>query len=491
MGLTFSAGQRLSFLALKENVMSKMSKKSSSSLRFLNLAVVLGLLAMVLAACGGESSPTASSGGAVATTAASGGATTAAGTGAGTGSSGGAMSLPANCNNVELQFWNPFTGPDGPFMQTLVNKFNQANPKVKVTMTTQAEYYIQLGTAAASDALPDVAVIHADQVATQVYRNILRPVDDLAKSIGADAADFPGAVWKAGEVNGKRYTIPLDIHPAVLYYNADLLKQAGITAPPKNREEFEKAAQAVGGLSGNKGFQLSTGFFSRQIFEMLLNQYGGSAFAADGSKATFNSDAGVQAMTWLKSMQGKFSDPKLETDAELNAFKAGSAGLIFNGIWQISNLTGKGVSFVGKGTAVPQIGTQMAVWAGSHQLGLPTHKRGNDACKDAAAAMLIKYIVDNSLEWAKAGQIPASNAVRNSAEFKAIEPQASIAPAVEKAFFPPSVPGITDAYVPLDEAVTALLSGQASDIKATLDGAAKRADQVLADNKTKYSAPPK
>lgn len=467
----------------------------NSRRRLAGLGLVGLMLASLLAACGGE---TATSG-SVATTAAT-GATTAAGAGAttaagassgGTNATGGSVAaLPANCTNVQLQYWNPFTGPDGPFMGNMVNRFNSANPNIKVTMTTQAEYYIQMGTAAASDALPDVAIIHADQIATQAYRNILRPIDDIAKNIGADASDFPAPVWKAGEVNGKRYSIPLDIHPAVLYYNEDLLKKAGVNAAPKTNDEFQKAAQAVAGQSGSKGFMLSTGFFSRQIFETMLNQFGGSAFNADGSKATFNSEAGVRAMTFLKDAQTKYSEQKLETDAELNAFKTGNTGLIFNGIWQTSNVTGKGVSFAGKATAVPQLGTQMAVWAGSHQLALPTRKN-SDACKDAAASLFIKYLVDNSLEWSKAGQIPASNAVRNSADFKAIEPQASIAPSVEKAFFPPAVPGITDAYVPLDETVTAILTGQASDVKAALDDAAKRADQILADNKSKYATPPK
>lgn len=462
----------------------------------LSLVVVALVMAGLLAACGdntaaptaGSAATTAAAAGGTATTAAAGGAATTAAAAASSG--GAALALPANCNNVQLQYWNPFTGPDGPFMGNMVNKFNSANPKIKVNMTTQAEYYIQLGTAAASDALPDVAIIHADQVATQAFRNVLRPIDDLAKNIGAEASNFPAPVWKAGEVAGKRYTIPLDIHPAVLYYNEDLLKKAGINAPPKTAEEFDKAAAAVN-KGQDKGYMLSAGFFSRQIFEMLLNQYGGAAFNADGTKATWNSEAGIKALQYLKDVQGKYSEPKLESDAELNAFKAGTAGMVMNGIWQISNVTGKGVSFAGKGTAVPQIGTQMAVWAGSHQLALPTSKKGADACKDAASAMLIKYLIDNSLEWSKAGQIPASNAVRNSADFKAIEPQASIAPSVEKAFFAPSVPGITDAYVPLDEAVASVLNGSSSDVKGALENAAKRGDQILAENKSKFGAAPK
>jgi multiple sugar transport system substrate-binding protein len=357
-------------------------------------------------------------------------------------------------------------------------------------MNSQADYYTQLTTAAASDTLPDVAIVHADQMATEVYRNILRPIDTLATNLGVSEKDFPAAVWAAGIVNGKRYSIPLDIHPMTMYYNADLLKKANIANPPKTKDDFEAAAKAATG-SGNNGFMVTNGFPVQQIFQMLLHQFGGSEFSQDGTKVTWNSDAGVQAMNWLLQAQKNYSQPNLEVDADLNAFKTGKVGMIWNGIWQLTNVTGKSVDFAGMATAVPQIGPQMAVWAGSHQLTLPIHKKGEDPCKDAAAGMLIQYIVQNSITWSKAGQVPASNAVRDSAEFKALHPQVDIAAVVDKAFFPPSVPGINDALAPLGEAVGALMSGQAKDVKATLDSSAQRGDQILQQNKGTYGSAPK
>ncbi|HPH98588.1 MAG TPA: ABC transporter substrate-binding protein [Anaerolineaceae bacterium] len=393
------------------------------------------------------------------------------------------------CGNVELQYWNPFTGPDGPFMGKMVEEFNASHPTIKVTMTSQGEYYTQLATAAAADTLPDVAIVHADQVPTQAFRNVLRPIDDLVVEMGITGADYPAGVWNAGEVAGHRYSIPLDIHPMTAFYNADLFKAAGFEAAPKTADEFNAVALAIT-AGDNKGFDITGGFPVQQIFQQMLHQFGGSEFNAEGTEATWNSEAGVKALQWMKDVQTKYSEPNLEVDAELNAFKTGSVGMVWNGIWQTTNVTGDGVEFDGRATAVPQIGPQMAVWAGSHQFTLPVHKT-IDPCKDKAAAIFIKYMVENSVTWAKAGQIPASAAVRKSAEFLAIEPQASIAPSVEYAFFPPSVPGITDAYGPLGEAVGAVMNGTATDIKAALDDAAKRANEILAQNKTTYGSAPK
>ncbi len=398
------------------------------------------------------------------------------------------MELPADCGTVSLEYWNPFTGPDGPFMGEMVTAFNEANPNIQVTMTTQSEYYTQLSTSAASGTLPDVAIVHADQVATQVYRNVLRPMDDVIAASGISSEDFPEAVWNAGHVNEAHYTIPLDIHPMTMFVNMDLLSSAGMEAAPVTSDEFAAAAAAMTG-GDNNGFMVTSGFPIRQIFEMLLNQYGGSAFNEDGTEVAWNSEAGVKAVQWLLDAQGAYSQPNLEVDAELNAFKGGTVGMVWNGIWQTTNVTGEGVFFKGMATAVPQIGDQPAVWAGSHQLALPS-QADEDPCRDTAAGIFIKYLVDNSVTWSRAGQLPASSVVRASDEFAEVLPQADIAAgSAEYVFFPPSVPGITDAYGPLDEAVSALLAGSATDIQAELDNAADRANQILEQNRATYTTP--
>jgi multiple sugar transport system substrate-binding protein len=86
------------------------------------------------------------------------------------------------------------------------------------------------------------------------------------------------------------------------------------------REEFEQAAGCMT-ADGNFGFMITTGFPVAQIFQMLLHQFGGSEFNDDGTEATWNSEAGVQALEWMRSAQQQYSEQNLEVDAELNAFR--------------------------------------------------------------------------------------------------------------------------------------------------------------------------
>jgi multiple sugar transport system substrate-binding protein len=399
------------------------------------------------------------------------------------------MTLPAGCSNVSLSYWNGLTGPDGQFMQQLVNQFNSSQQQVNVKMTAQSDYNTKLQTAAASDTLPNVAIINEDQIATQAFNHVIRSEDDVVTQLGYGASDFPAAAWKLAQVAGHTYGIPLSMVPMTMYYNNDLLKAAGMTAPPTNDAEFQDAAQKIT-ASGKNGFLITVGFPVQQIFQQLLHQYGGTEYSADGTTATWNSDAGVKALQWMVDAQKKYSKPKLPVDADLNGFKAGTVGMIWNGIWQTSNVTGSAVSFEGKATAPPQIGPQPAIWAGMALLSLPVHKKGEDKCADAGSAMFIKYVLDNSATWAKGGSVPALNKVRNSPDIAAMQPQAQFVKAVENPVFPPPIPGISDAFAPLGDAVGAVMGGTATDIKATLDTAANRANQILKANAAKYGTTP-
>ena len=433
----------------------------SRSQRTVSIFMFLSAVAMIFAACG---------------------------SGAGTASSSN-NSSGTNCGNVQLSYWNPFTGPDGPYMSRLVSSFNSSQSSVKVQMTTQAEYPTKLDTAAASDTLPDVAIINEDQIATEAFRHIIRPMDAYLPQLGYSSSDFPAQAWNISQIAGKRYAIPLSIVPMTMYYNADLLKKAGISSPPKTAADFAAAAAAL--TNGKQhGFQITAGFPVQQIFQQLLHQYGGSEFSTDGTQATWNSNAGVQALQWMKNAQSKYSAPKLPVDADLNSFKSGTVGMIWNGIWQATNVTGQGVDFNGMAAAPPQIGTQPATWAGMASLALPVHKKGIDKCKDNAAVTFIKYLETNAVQWSGAGNVPAYNTARNSSQLKALPLQSALAASVENPVFPPAIPGVSDAFAPLSDAVGAIMAGTASDIKGTLDKAASRANQILAQNKQKYGSAP-
>ncbi|MDT0215018.1 ABC transporter substrate-binding protein [Rothia sp. ARF10] len=391
---------------------------------------------------------------------------------------------------VKLAFWNGFTGGDGPFMKQMVDAFNKENPKAQVAMNTLqwGDFYPKVPTAVASGAGPDVAIMHIDQLATNAARRVIVPLDEVASGLKLEESDFQEVVWNAGEYKDKRYGIPLDIHPLGFYANKALMEKAGITEIPTDREGFEAAVTELKGKGGVANpFWVTATWPAHLIFTSLIAQFGGSIYDEEGAKATFNSDAGVEALQWMTKFISDGSSPKnVSNDAQAVAFRQQRNALTFDGIWMM-NEWAKVSGLQWEAAKFPTIGDKPAVWASSHNF-VVTSQAAKDPNKLAASRAFISYISGKSIEWAKSGQVPARKSVRDSAEFKALKVQATLAEQLPDVQFPPSVPGIGDVTTPTYEtAVNEVVLGK-KQAKAALDEAAKKADSLLEANRSKYQS---
>jgi multiple sugar transport system substrate-binding protein len=389
--------------------------------------------------------------------------------------------------NVSLAFWNGFTGGDGPFMRKLVEQFNGEHPNIKVSMTVLqwADFYAKVPTAVSSGNGPDITVMHIDQLATNAARRVIIPVDEVATVLELQQDDFAPAVWQAGVWQEKRYGIPLDIHPLLFYYNSAQTEKAGISEPPKDKAGFETALKEMKGAGIQNPFWVTSTWPAHLMWWSLIHQFGGEPYAGGGSQAQFNSDAGVQALTWLKgNIDQGYSPKNVANDAQAIAFRQGKNSLTWDGIWMM-NEWAKIKSLEWGAATMPQIGSQPAVWASSHNFAV-TSQAQKDPNKLQASKVFISWISDHSIDWAKAGQIAARASVRESPEFQALEVQNIAAQQLDYVKFPPAVPGIGEITAPTFElAVNEAVLGKKSP-KAALDEATKKANELLAANKKKY-----
>jgi multiple sugar transport system substrate-binding protein len=389
---------------------------------------------------------------------------------------------------VALQFWNGFTGGDGPFMKRLVDQFNSEHPNIAVSMNTMqwADYYAKLPAAVTAGKGPDIGIMHVDSVATNAARNVIQPLDDVAAALKLSEGDFAPVPWKAGVYQGKRFSIPLDVHPLGFFYNKAVMEKGGLDPekPPMTADEYATALDTLKG-KGIQGHWASPFPFTGGLsIQSLIYQFGGSLFSDDASQVLWADDAGVKALTWFADLvKNGHSAAKIAQDADIVALQNGKTAFNWNGIWTINTLKEK--SGLEWGVApLPNIGGTKAAWAGSHQFVLPT-SRTPDQNKQVAARVFLNWISTKSLEWAKGGQVPARNSVRESAEFKALKDQETLATQIDDLHFPPPVAGIGDAMPEFDKAVNqAVLGGQ--DPKTVLSDAAGRATKILQANLKKY-----
>lgn len=446
--------------------MSHSSSRSSLSRRGFLSAGLASAAAVGLAACGGQSAQTGTAGSA-------------------SGKGGAEYTGP----KVALTFWNGFTGGDGAFMKKLITDFQSSHSNITVTMQTMqwADFYKKLPTAVTADKAPDIAVMHLDSVATMAARRSIQPLDDVAKALGLQESDFAPVPWKAGIYKDVRYSIPLDVHPMGFFYNKTVMEKAGLDPdkPPLTAEDYISALDTLKGkgIAGHwaSPFQFTGGMSVYQ----LVTQFGGSLFSEDAGRATWAEEPGVKAMQWWLDLVKKgYSPAKVAQDADFIAFQNDKTAFNWNGIWSLNTLAEN--SKVKWGVAVmPQIGEKKAVWANSHQFTLPVHKKPDDN-KVEASKTFVNWVSQHSLEWAKGGQIPARNKVREESGFKALTGQATLAEQLDYVVFPPAVPGIGDALTEFYTAVNTVMLG-GKDVGATLKAAAGRADKILAANKKKYA----
>jgi multiple sugar transport system substrate-binding protein len=389
---------------------------------------------------------------------------------------------------VELAFWNGFTGGDGPFMKDMVAKFNSEHDNIVVKMNTLnwPDFYSKVPNAVASGAGPDVAAMHLDTVATNAARGVIQPLDNMVEALKLEQGDFSEAVWNAGVYDDKRYGIPLDIHPLGFYYNKTLLKQGGMDEPPTDRESWEAALKGMKAAGVDKPFWATATWPAHLIFISLLKQFGGSLYDEEGAKATFNSEAGVEALSWYAGHVPEYSPPNVTNDAQAVAFRQGKDAFEWDGIWMM-NEWAKVDGLEWGAAPLPQIGSEKGVWGNSHQLVVMRQSKPDDN-KLHAARDFLSYLSENSLEWAKSGQIPARNSVRESGEFEALEVQSTLAAQLDDVVFLPPYAGIGEVSAPtFEQAVNTTVLGKTKP-KEALDSAAKKADALLEDNRKKYTA---
>lgn len=437
----------------------------------------------------GSAMPTAPSGGGVGmpTGTAGAGSGTATGTAGGPTQTAAVPACPDAAKGQTVEMWSPLTGSDGKFMTQLAQKFSSdktANPQgITVRHVANGDYLKALTTAAAANKLPTMTVIRFDDIPAMAQRQVLKPLTpELFSIIGPQdlQQDFPAMLWSAGEYKGQRYTIPLDTHPLVMYYNKDMFKAAGLPDPgqqPMSKADFE-AAVAKLNTGGKMGWAIGTLFSSGTLFTTILRQNGGSLVNQDGTKATYNSQQGVDALSYIRDMKQKYSPGLSGTgDPEFIAFQQGKAAIVFHGPWHISDA--EKLPFAGF-APIPQFGSKYAVWGGSHQLAITT----TDPAKQAAAACWMGWLSANSVQWAQAGQVPARTSQRMSPDLQKIAPAIyAVRSEADAIALTPPVPLIGPAIsTPLDAAIAAVVQGQNKDVKGALDQAAAKTDQLLQQN---------
>lgn len=194
--------------------------------RAINIIMAAGMAALVVTGCSGGSTAQTTS---AQTTAASGKTTAQAG----------------NKEAQVITLWYNNTGNEAAVYEKAISAYNASQSKYKVEglSVTDAQKVI---VAMSSNESPDVIKI-SNQTVMQYQKNgLLENLQPYADKDSFDSSIYSKQAVNANTIGGDMYALPLDAYTIQMYYNKELLKEAGYTEPPKTMEEmYEMAVKAT------------------------------------------------------------------------------------------------------------------------------------------------------------------------------------------------------------------------------------------------------
>lgn len=386
---------------------------SSTRIRSLGgVIAVTASLALVLSACSGGGDGGTSDAGAT-----------------GGGDAGDAIDTSTASGSIDYWLWD---SNQLPAYQQCADDFHTANPDVTVNLTQYSwdDYWTNVTNGFVAGTAPDVFTNHLSKYPEFVTQSQLLPLDATleADGIATDGYQKGLADLWVGQ-DGLRYGLPKDFDTVAIFYNADLVADAGVDAAdlqdlewnPEDGGTYEELiAHLTIDSNGVRGDE--AGFNKDDVEVYGLGLDGGSGAGNGqtqwsmysgttgwtvtdknpwGTHYNYDSEDFQATIAWMRSLIEKGYMPSLEAvtgQSSADIFGAGKYAMITNGSWMINQMFGyDGVNTALAPTPVGPSGERASmyngladsVWAGSDNKAAAVkwvEYLGSAACQDVIGA---------------------------------------------------------------------------------------------------------
>lgn len=217
--------------------------------------------------------------------------------------------------------YDPLAGPamkaNSDWLETALARYREAHPETEVRLEQFKWDQIdaKLMTDFQAGASHDVAWTSPQWMAKHFAVGDLLDIAPLLEWSGEEASDFSwNPAWGTGVRDGEVIGVPNGVHTRLVCFRRDYFEEAGLDPdnPPTTLEELLDAAikltrrggdDEVWGLGMYCGRERGTIELS---FAPLLWHYGGELWDASTGRATFASEAGIQAGQFLYDLVHKY-----------------------------------------------------------------------------------------------------------------------------------------------------------------------------------------
>ncbi len=319
---------------------------------------------------------------------------------AGSTASGSGAAAAPDGKKTDLLLWLPpfAAGDDGAldkefWTETLAPWAAENNVDLTIEITPWGNYEEKYLTGFSSGEGPDVGYMYLEMFNDFIEMGALEPLD--AYITDADRENY--LYLDKGFIKGKQYTMPFIVGNArILYFNMDILEQAGVTELPATWQDLVDVAVKIkeAGLPGVMPF---AGEWADPAIGALNNLYypylwqaGGDIYNEDGTRvALMDNDAAVKAARFLYDLKFKYGVLPEESMALVgtevrNQFIEGNIAIASMDAKSGTVLTDAGVNW----DFIPSLEDETrATWIASDALIMNSASQNKEL-----AASLIKYI---------------------------------------------------------------------------------------------------
>lgn len=194
-----------------------------------------------------------------------------------------------------------------------------------------------------SGGLPDVLTVDGPNVSAYAANGIIQPLAEISEE---EKSVYLESIIEQGTYDGKLYALGVLESSVGMYYNKDILEEAGIEVPdadhPWTWSEFLEILEKLKPVMEEKnGYPLDMTFpvgeASIYYYAPFIWSNGGDLVSDDGLTVDgyFNSDANAETMEYFKTIvdNGYMSAAPIEF-----LFESGRAAFKFDGAWEVNTI---------------------------------------------------------------------------------------------------------------------------------------------------------
>ena len=198
---------------------------------------------------------------------------------------------------VTIQWWTP--NWDEPESREMAAEFEKENPDIKVELviTDWDTYKSKITTAISAKNAPELFTILLTDVGPFAKKDLLEPLSELGRAASVDFDDLLEPALAITSLDDEIYGIPFRYDGSGIYYNVDMLKEAGYESFPTDWDEMAAMSKELSG-DGVYGFAWPLGNQANAVTRLVqqLYTYGGDILNEDETKCLLDSDAAKKAL---------------------------------------------------------------------------------------------------------------------------------------------------------------------------------------------------